>query len=145
MSNSEYDDIIDLTRPASSRHPPMPRESRAAQFAAFAALTGYDACVREEARLTGGRIELTEDQIDYLNRKLACLAGHLDEEPSVTVTYFRPDKRKQGGAYLTVVGGVHALDELEGLLILDDRTKIPLADILSIESELFDAALRSPF
>ena len=95
---SEYDDIIDLPRPK-SRHEPMPMSDRAAQFSPFATLTGYGDAIDETARLTDVRIELSEEEraeLDYKQQYLSTL-----DAPTVSVTYFVPDERKSGGAYVT--------------------------------------------
>lgn len=137
MPNTPYDDIINLPRPVSRNHRPMPRESRAAQFAPFAALTGYDDSVKEEARLTGERIELTDEQIDRLNLKTAFLTERIKERPSIKVTYFLPDEKKDGGRYVSAEGEVSHIEEVEGLLIFSDKRKIPLHEIIDIEGEIF--------
>lgn len=134
-----YDDIIHLPHPTSTRHPRMSREMRAAQFAPFAALTGYAAAVRETARRTDGLVELDSGEIERINRRLFYLAAHLDEELPVTVTYFKPDTRKLGGSYETVCGILRAIDEVSGRLILSDRTSIPLVHITELECNSFTA------
>ena len=93
-----YDDIIDLPHHVSETHPPMSRADRAAQFSPFAALTGYDAAVRETARMTERRIELDEGVKAELNARLNCILEHLSEHPQVSITYFMPDEKKSGGA-----------------------------------------------
>lgn len=110
---------------------------RAAQFSPFAALTGYDAAIKETGRLTDQRIELSEDSRAALDRKQQLLVGGLADHPEVSVTYFIPDERKSGGAYVTVTGIVKKVDDYQRLLLLTDGTKIPLDDILDLESELF--------
>ncbi len=132
-----YDDIIHLPHHVSKTHPPMPRADRAAQFAPFAALTGHEAAIREEARLTGAQIHLTDEHIAYLNTQMAYLADHLDDRPTVRITYFCPDARKSGGAYLTAEGTVHTVDDIEGVIIMDDGKTIPMATVLSIDSDSF--------
>ncbi len=138
MTERNYDDIIDLPHHVSKKHPQMSRLNRAAQFAPFAALTGYDACVKEEARLTGSKTELSQEQIMRLNRKVAYLKSHLEDEPTVTVTFFLPDKRKAGGEYVTETGAVYEIDGLEGVIVLTNKKKIFLTDVIDIESELFE-------
>ncbi len=138
---SKYDDIIHLPHHVSPKHPPMSRESRAAQFGAFAALSGYDDAVRETARLTDGRLVQEEEQIDRLNRKLVILAARLDDDPVATVTYFEPDKRKEGGRYRTVEGIVRRIDGFEGVVELtvgDARIRIPMDCITVIESDCLE-------
>ena len=112
---SNYDDILHLPHPTSKTHRRMSRQDRAAQFSPFAALTGYEAVVKETARLTEKRPVLTEDEVAELDARLR-LAMELDAE--VTVTWFQPDKRKAGGAYVTTTGRLKKIDDLEGVLIL---------------------------
>ena len=137
MSTDRYADIIHLDRPVSKKYPPMSRENRAAQFAPFAALTGYDDAVRETARQTSSRPDLTEDRIAMLDRKLALIVERLDDEPFVSVTYFKADLRKEGGACVTVQGVADAIEEVEGVLVLADGVRIPIRDIVGLESDLF--------
>lgn len=133
----KYDAIINLPHPTSKKHPRMSMLNRAAQFSPFAALTGYDAAVKETARLTDRRIELSEDERIVLDRKQQILLDHISDRPEVSVTYFVPDERKDGGSYTTATGCVKKADDYQRLLILADGTKIALDDILDIESELF--------
>ena len=102
--NTPYDDIIRLPHHVSQNHPQMSLRDRAAQFAPFAALTGYEAAVGETARLTAERRELDAQEAEELNRRLAALIARLPERPEVTVEYFVPDDRKAGGAYVSVTG-----------------------------------------
>ena len=125
-----YDDIIHLPHPTSPRHPRMPMVDRAAQFSPFQALTGYGEAIQETARLTGEKVELTEDEKTVLDKKLRLLTNTGDE---VAFTYFQPDGKKSGGTYVTVLGAIKKLDLLEGRLVLADGTAIPIDDILEIE------------
>ncbi|MBE6575659.1 MAG: YolD-like family protein [Ruminococcaceae bacterium] len=132
-----YDDIIHLSRPESAAHPPMPRAARAAQFSAFAALTGYDAAIRETARLTDREIELDEDSLAILDARLQYLNEHAAETPQVTLTHFVPDSRKDGGAYRLTDGRLKQIDTDRQTLILCDGQRIPLSHILAVDSPLF--------
>ena len=125
-----YDDIIHLPHPTSPRHPRMPMIDRAAQFTPFQALTGYGDAIQETARLTGEKVELTEDEKAVLDEKLRLLA---DTGNEAVFTYFLPDGKKSGGAYVTVLGAIKKLDPLEGRLVLADGIAIPIDDILEIE------------
>lgn len=136
-----YDDIINLPHHVSATRAHMSRETRAAQFSPFAALTGYDDAIAETARLTDERIELAEGRIADLDLKLSILADRMADHPQVAVTYFRPDKKKQGGAYVTATGAVKKIDDVERVLVLTSGEKIAIGDILEIESELFEALL----
>ena len=139
--NGPYDDIINLPHPTSQRHPRMPIRDRAAIFSPFAALSGHGAAIAETARLTERRIELDEDTRAELDRRQAILLGHMDEQPEVTITWFQPDERKDGGAYLTATGRLKKLRELERLLVLADGTEIPLEDVVALESGIFQTLI----
>ena len=133
-----YDDIIDLPHHVSETHPPMSRADRAAQFSPFAALTGYDAAVRESARVTEQRIELDEGVKAELNALLNCILEHLSEHPQVSITYFMPDEKKSGGAYRTVTGAVRKLDSFAKTLTLVDGTVVPMEEMIHVEGNLFE-------
>lgn len=124
-----YDDIINLPHPTSPKHPRMRMIDRAAQFSPFQALSGFGSAIRETARVTGERVELTEDEKAVLDEKLRYL---LETSGEGTFTWFQPDHRKDGGAYVTAIGQVKKLDVLKGRLILTDGTIVPIQDILSI-------------
>ena len=128
-----YADIIDLPHHVSPRHPQMSMEKRAAQFSPFAAMVGHDAAIRETARLTEKQLDLTEDEKALLDGKLQLLREHIKEQPAVTITYFQPDKKKSGGAYVTVTGFATKIDEVTNVLIMRDGQKIPVNNILSME------------
>lgn len=128
----KYDDIIHLTHHVSSTRPHMPMTGRAAQFMPFRALTGYEDAVRETARYTDGRIELTEDEKALLDMRLQKLADEIHSQPQVTLTYFHPDKKKAGGAYICVTGQLKKIDDHEGYLILTGGERISIEDILEI-------------
>ena len=132
MSN-KYDDIINLPNPTSVRHPRMARSDRAAQFAPFAALSGHEEAIEETARLTDEKITLDESAIEKINEKLYEISNHLSEKWNVTITYFRPDALKKGGAYLTDVGSIKKIDEIERHIIMDSGMKIKMEQIVGIE------------
>ena len=134
----KYDDIIDLPHHVSETHPPMSRADRAAQFSPFAALTGYDAAVRETARVTERRIELDEGVKAELNARLNCILEHLSEHPQVSLTYFVPDEKKSGGAYRTVTGTVRKLDSVAKTLTLADGTVVPMEEMVHVEGNLLE-------
>ena len=132
-----YEDIVDLPHHVSKKHPQPTMADRAARFAPFAAITGYEEMVLEEARITDDRIELDENSKAALNEKLNMILEFIDEQPEVSITYFEPDKRKAGGAYVTVTGTVKRIDEYEHLVIMTDGKKINIDDIYNLQSELF--------
>lgn len=133
--NHSYDDIIHLPHHVSNTRPRMPIANRAAQFAPFAALSGYDAAVKETARLTDRQIELGESELAILDRKLQVLADHLAEQPEVAITYFQPDEKKAGGAYVIATGRVKKVDDFEGVIVLTSGERILFERILEIESD----------
>ena len=130
-----YDDIIHLPHHVSQNHPQMPMLDRAAQFAPFAALTGYEATVGETARLTAERRELDAQGAEELNRRLAALIARLPDRPEATVEYFVPDDRKAGGAYVSVTGRVRHISVPEKTLVMEDGTVISLDDVVSLTDE----------
>lgn len=132
MQNEEkYTDMLSLPHPVSATHPQMSIYDRAAQFSPFAALTGYEGAIRETARLTDARIELEEDERAALDEKLRKLREHM-AQVEVTVTYFQPDKRKEGGSYVTVSGAVKKIKEYERILVMQDGGQIPIDEIVDI-------------
>ena len=128
-----YEDILRLPHPTSLRHPRMSRGNRAAQFAAFAALSGYDDVLRETARLTDARITPSESELEALDRTLRLLLARIGEQPAVRVTLFQPDIAKSGGAYITITGSVKKYIESAKVLILTDNTPLPLSNILTLD------------
>ena len=136
-SEQKYADIINMPHHTSKTKPRMTMINRAVQFSPFAALTGYDAAVRETARLTDERIELDECTKEILSDKLQMIEDHNDDFWDITFLYFELDKKKSGGAYRSVTGRVKEIDEYERIVKLEDGTKIPIQQIYGIESELF--------
>ena len=132
--SSAYDDLLNLPHHTSAVQPAMPMQNRAAQFAPFAALVGYDALIRETARLTDEKADLDESVKAELNEKLRLLLELLPQQPEVTVTYFLPDSRKAGGAYRTTSGIIRKFLRNENILVMMDGTQIPIGDIVGIES-----------
>lgn len=130
-----YDDIINLPHPTSQKHPRMSLYDRAAQFSPFAALTGHDAAIKETARFTEKQTEQSEDIVSRLNEKLQIISDNPGTE--ITVTYFVPDERKMGGAYVSHTGIVKKIDDYEHTLVMEDRTIIPINQINEIECSLF--------
>ncbi len=130
-----YDDIIHLPHHTSTTRSPMPLQDRAAQFAPFAALTGYDTVISETARLTDYQIELEEDDQIDLDRRLAFLLQHRDAHPLISVTHFVPDSHKAGGTYITTKGHLKKVDEYSRQLVLSGGISIPLEHIAAIESD----------
>lgn len=133
-----YDDIINLPHHESTKHPKMPALDRAAQFMPFSALVEHDAAVMETQRLTDDRTELDESRKEELDARLQFIREHLLQEPQACITYFVPDAKKGGGAYLTVTGAVRKMEETRHEVIMENGTVIPMEDIREIESPLFD-------
>jgi hypothetical protein len=136
--NGKYDDIINLPHHVSKTHKHMPIADRAAQFSAFAALKGYDDAIDETARITENKIELDESEKAVLNERLNIIADNISARPTVSVTYFKPDEKKNGGAYLTVTGNVKKIDDYERQLVMTDGTKIPFNSIIEFKCDLFN-------
>ena len=127
-----YDDIINLPRPVSKNHPPMPMMKRAAQFLPFAALTGFEGEIAEAARLTEAAPELSEDALVALDEQLSFLRQRLNEQPEITCVRFVPDEKKAGGRYETLAGRVRRLDEANRTLVLTDGTRVDLDTVVEL-------------
>ena len=132
-----YEDIVNLPPHISKKHPQPSMMDRAARFAPFAAITGYEEMVLEEARVTEEQIHLDEDAVALICEKINMIQEFIDEEPEVRITYFEPDKKKSGGAYITITGTPKRVDEYEQLLIMTDGKKIKFDSIYRLESDLF--------
>ena len=130
--NNRYDEIMGLPHHVSKTRPQMPMSDRAAQFAPFAALTGYDSAIKETGRLTDERIELDEEALTALNRKYQLLMDTLDDAPEVTIIYFQPDERKAGGQYVSAIGTVKKVDTFGRRILLQDGTRIPLDSVYDL-------------
>ena len=133
-----YDDIINLPHHVSPTRPRMSMIDRAAQFSPFSALTGHDSAVKETARLTDQRIELSEDMKNEINDRLLFIAERKKEKTEIEITYFKPDEKKDGGAYITAFGSVKKINEYERVVIMNDGTKIQIDDIISIDGQIFE-------
>lgn len=139
----KYDAILDLPHKQSRKRPHMSLAERAAQFAPFAALTGYDDAIAETGRLTDAKVELSEESLEALDQKFQLLTAQLDqsleERPEVVFTYFLPDNKKSGGAYVKKRGVIKKLDDCARVITLRDGTQIQVGDVVAIEGG--DAAI----
>lgn len=132
---TDYEDIIHLPHHVSSVHPHMPVSDRAAQFAPFAALTGYGDVIKETARQTDKKPELSEDERQELNYKIQLACALPGEKPELVLTYFVPDEKKSGGACHTARGKIRRIDPDAGQIILEDGMRIQLDCVVDIDSE----------
>ena len=107
--------------------------NRAAQFAPFAALTGYEESIEESSRLTDRKVELSEYEIEELNTRLNFIQEHIKDRPEVTVIYFRPDERKDGGAYFPISGKVRRIDEVNKIIVFDDERDLDIEAIIDLK------------
>ncbi len=128
---SRYEDILHLPRPKPRQE--MAPWQRGAQFSPFAALTGFEDVVAEEGRLTESPVELAEDARTALNERLAALKEKEKQRPQVVVTWFCPDSHKEGGRYVTSIGNLKKLDEIQKQLIFASGECIPLEKILFVQ------------
>ena len=134
---NDYSDIINLKRPP-SKHPKLSIESRAAQFAPFAALIGYNNAIKEKARLTEKKINLTEEQKQIINNKIIYLENHIKEKTEVKITYFIKDELKESGKYIKENGIIKKIDHTKQTIKYENNKIIPIKNIIEIESILFD-------
>lgn len=135
---NNYDDIINFNRPI-SKHLHQSIESRASQFAPFAALVGYDSAIKETARLTDKKIEIGDGLKEMLNSKLNYINEHIKDMNEITITYFVNDASKNGGKYIEKSGIVKKIDSVEGTIKLFDNTIISMIDVINIKGNLFDS------
>lgn len=133
MNSHQYDDIINLPHHISKSRPQMSLRDRAAQFAPFAALTGYDEAVRETARLTDKKQELGDEDIALLNQQIQLLIENIKYHPQVKITFFIPDEKKDGGRYETITATVRRIDTFEKHIVFDDKTKLSIDQISNIQ------------
>ena len=132
---NKYDSIINLPHYELRNHQRMSVELRAAQFSPFAALTGYSDSVKETARLTDKKRDLSEDMKSKIDMKLQLIEDHINERPEITVLYFVKDKKKSGGEYLEYTGKVRRIDIVNKNIIFTDRNIICLDDIFDISAD----------
>lgn len=129
---NKYDDIINLPHHVSKTRKPMTLYNRAAQFAPFASLTGYDDAIKETSRLTDKKIEISDELKNELNQKIKFISDNIKLKPKVTITYFVSDNKKSGGIYKTISGNVRRIDEVEKCLFFTNKLIIYFDDIISI-------------
>lgn len=135
IRRDSYEDIIGLEHHQSKTHPHMSIHDRAAQFAPFSALTGHGAAIAETARLTEQETELDEYVVEEIDEKLQWLVQNLESKPQVTITYFVPDEKKEGGAFAQKTGYVKKLDSYRKTILLTDDTCIDMEKIKEIHIE----------
>lgn len=133
-----YEDVIRLPHPTSKKHQRMTLSERAAQFSPFAALTGYDESIKERARLTKQRMELSDEERQILDVKLHFLRTYLKDDSEISITYFEPDLYKEGGHYITKTDVVKKIDTYNQTIKMQDNTDIPIKQIIKIEGKVFD-------
>lgn len=132
-----YDDIIGIQKPKSS-HKPMERLQRAAQFAPFAALNGYEDSIVETGRIVEEKVELSDEQKDRLSFKLTFLQEHIKDDIEVEIIYFVPDKKKKGGKYQIKIGVLRRIDDVERKVQFADKTFIAIESIFNIKADCFN-------
>lgn len=133
-----YNDIINLEHHVSQKHTQMSLDARAAQFAPFAALTGFDEQLKESERLTNERKNINEDLRETLDCKLQIIQKNIYLKPTITFTYFVHDLKKEGGSYVTVTGKFKKIDKYKNIVILENKIEIPIVEIVDITSDLFE-------
>ena len=133
----QYDDIINLPHHISKKHPQMSLYARSAEFAPFAALTGYEEAVKETARETNERIDIEDELKSILDGKLQIILEQIKNHPEISITYFIADSKKNGGEYVTVTGLVKKVDLYNQYIYLIDYTEIPINEIIDISGDIF--------
>ena len=135
--SGKYDDIINLPHHVSETHPQMSMRNRAAQFSPFAALSGHSDAIHETARYTDDFQGVDESNVEALNQKIAMILDKINEHPQITVTYFKPDEKKEGGSYTLKTGNIKRVDDYEHVLQFTDNEKIPIQSIFNIDGKMF--------
>lgn len=135
--NDNYDDIINMPRHISTNRPHMSLYARASQFSAFAALNGYDDAIAETTEFTESKIELSDNELDIINAKIQILSEQAEEMPEISVTYFVPNVKKNGGTYMSVTGNIKKIDEYKKQIIFTNNLKIPINDVSNISGAIF--------
>ena len=138
QATHKYDDIINLPRHVSKKHPAMSLYARSCQFAPFAALTGYEDAIKETARETNERIEIDDELRNILDTKLQIITENLNKNLEITFTYFIQDEKKTGGEYITITGIVKKINNYNGCIYLIDNTEIQINDIIEISGDIFN-------
>ena len=136
-SRKKYADIIDLPHHQSDTRPKMSNYDRAAQFSPFAALTGHADSIKETARLTDEYSEPSEEMKAIMNEKILFLMEQLENQPEITITFFKPDEKKQGGAYITITGVVKKIKTYERQIQMTTGDLIPIDMVFGIDGEIF--------
>ena len=136
-ARKKYADIIDLPHHQSDTRPKMSNYDRAAQFSPFAALTGHAESIKETARLTDEYSEPSEEMKAIMNEKILFLMEQLENQPEITITFFKPDEKKQGGAYITITGVVKKIKTYERQIQMTTGDLIPIDMIFGIDGEIF--------
>lgn len=136
--SSAYDEFLNLPHHVSADLPHMSMQNRAAQFAPFAALTGFESIIKETCRQTAHRIELDESAKEALDKKLQRLLQVLHVHPQISITFFKPDEKKDGGAYICITGTIKKIDGYGENLIMTDGTQIPISEITSLQGDLLN-------
>ncbi len=129
----DYEDIIDMPHHESEVHQHMSLYERAAQFSPFAALTGHEDVIEETGRLTVSKVDIDESVKEKLDAELARIIDKIDECPYISVTYYKPDERKSGGAYITYEGNIQKIDEYARTIVMDNEVNISFDDIVGLK------------
>ena len=133
---NKYQNIIDLKRPA-SKYSKMSLHDRAAQFAPFSALEGYEDEIDEESRFTESFNILDEESIRIINNKLVFLSDKLKNFPEVIIVYFLKDYKKDGGKYMIIKGIIKKIDDFKKTIVLNNNLEIPFSSIYDIDGDIF--------
>ncbi len=136
--NGEYDDIINMNKPVSSRRAKMPVSDRAAQFAPFASLTGFDSQISETARITDKKPELSENDLHILDEAIRIILENISSRPQIEVVYFVKDSKKSGGSLERYIGNIRRIDTISREFIFEDCKIIPVDDIINIKSAIIN-------
>lgn len=133
MSKGNYEDIMQIPYPKTNHRTRMSQRDRAAQFAPFAALCGHMEAIEETQRITEKEKRLDEDQKIVLDEKLQAIMTNIDQHPMINVTYFKPDEKKKGGVYTTVVKRIRKVDACLRVIEFEDRSHVAMEQIIDLQ------------
>lgn len=137
MIDEKYSDMLNMPHHISKKHHQMAIKDRAAQFSPFSALPGYEENIRETARLTDTKIELSTDAQRDLDNKLQILKLNLDKKPVLEIYRFVPDASKKGGSYITSRDSIAKIDDVHSELELSNGDRISISAIYSLDGAIF--------
>lgn len=128
---SNYDDIITLNhKEPNYKHPRMSIYKRSAQFAPFAALSGFEESIDEASRIAESKVELDDNKKLEINEIINLI--NKQQEKRFKVKYFIKDKTKNGGKYIETEETLKRIDAINKVLVCNNKKNISIESIIEI-------------